>query len=133
MGLDMMGHVSGPFVTHTVEHRRYSNSYVNHKPALTLDLTDTFAGNVQAASDREIEFLSIAGERINDARVIHRNDGKGIAIGDYLLFSTDPANDAAIWWKCIDSDFRPWHNFSRATVARMDPQKVTELLAKVTA
>lgn len=134
MGLSMMGHVSGPFATHTVALRRYATKIVNFKPVLALDYDDNFLANIQQASDKEIEFLGIGGERVNDVRVVHRNDGKGIRVStpdnlaDVLIFSDGITDD--IWWKSINTDYRPWHNFCRATVVKLDPSEVQNLIDK---
>lgn len=122
MGLNMSGHVSGPFITHTAVLKRCDNTVVNFKPILSLVYEDEFAANIQAATDREIEFLQIGAERINDVRIVHRNDGKGIAISE----ADKPADFIGFdgsWWKTVNSDYRPWHNFCRATVVRLDPNE----------
>jgi hypothetical protein len=135
MGLNMRGHVSGPFVTHKgVVLKRYTSDIVDFEPALTLSYTDTFNANVQPVSDKEIEFLQIGAERINDVRVIHRNDGKGIEVStegklaDILVFAETP-DKPATWWKSVATDFRPWHNFCRAVVAKLDPAEIASLEA----
>lgn len=89
MGLNMRGHVSGPFVSHRgVQRMRYSSEIIDFEPKLTQTLLDTFDANVQPASDKEIEFLQIGAERINDIRVIHRNDGKGIEVSTPATWPT---------------------------------------------
>jgi hypothetical protein len=135
MGLNMSGHVSGPFLTHTPELRRYSSQIINHKPVFALEYFEpSFAANIQQASDKEIEFLNIGGERVNDVRVVHRNDGRSILVStpdhlaDILVFS-DGVTEAT-WWKSINTDFRPWHNFCRATVVKLDQQEIDNLKAK---
>ena len=135
MGLNMRGHVSGPFITHkSVVLNRYSSEIVDFEPVLTISYTDTFNANVQPVSDKEIEFLQIGAERINDVRVIHRNDGKGIEVStpgklaDILVFAETPDNPAT-WWKSIATDYRPWHNFCRAVVAKLDPAEIASLEA----
>lgn len=135
MGLNMRGHVSGPFVTHKgVVLKRYTSEIIDFEPALTLSYTDTFNANVQPVSDKEIEFLQIGAERINDVRVIHRSDGKGIEVStsgklaDILVFAETP-DKPVTWWKSIATDFRPWHNFCRAVVAKLDPAEIASLEA----
>lgn len=138
MSINMMGHVSPPFVTHTPQLVRYGETIVDFETVYAQTYTDTFQANIQAASDREIEFLTNGGERINDIRIVHRNDGKGIEIStpeklaDILIFSVNPGVDDPIWWKAIQVDYRPWHNFCRAAVVRVDPAQVAAILAKVT-
>lgn len=135
MGLNMRGHVSGPFITHPgVVLNRYTSEIIDFEPAITLSYTDSFNANVQPVSDKEIEFLQIGAERINDVRVIHRNDGKGIKVStagklaDILVFAETP-DEPVTWWKSIATDFRPWHNFCRAVVAKLDPAEIASLEA----
>lgn len=139
MGLNMRGHVSGPFITHKgVALNRYSSEIVDFEPVLTITYTDAFDANVQPVSDKEIEFLNIGAERINDVRVIHRNDGKGIEVStpgklaDILVFAETP-DKPATWWKSIATDYRPWHNFCRAVVAKLDPAEIASLEARTDA
>lgn len=139
MGLNMRGHVSGPFVTHKgVQRNRYQSTVVDFEQKLALVYLDTFDANVQPVSDREIEFLQIGAERINDVRVIHRNDGKGIDVSspgqlaDILVFAETPDRPAA-WWKSIATDYRPWHNFCRAVVAKLDPAEIAKLQGQANA
>lgn len=139
MGLNMRGHVSGPFITHKgVILNRYTSEIIDFEPALTLSYTDSFDANVQPVSDKEIEFLQIGAERINDVRVIHRNDGKGIEVSvpgqlaDILVFAETPDKEPT-WWKSIATDFRPWHNFCRAVVAKLDPAEIAKLEARTDA
>lgn len=139
MGLNMRGHVSGPFITHPgVVLNRYTSEIIDFEPVLTLTYTDSFNANVQPVSDKEIEFLQIGAERINDVRVIHRNDGKGIEVSvpgqlaDILVFAETPDKEPT-WWKSIATDFRPWHNFCRAVVAKLDPAEIAKLEARTDA
>lgn len=139
MGLNMRGHVSGPFITHPgVVLNRYTSEIIDFEPALTLSYTDSFNANVQPVSDKEIEFLQIGAERINDVRVIHRNDGKGIEVSvpgqlaDILVFAETPDKEPT-WWKSIATDFRPWHNFCRAVVAKLDLAEIAKLEARTDA
>ena len=139
MGLNMRGHVSGPFITHKgVILNRYTSEIIDFEPVLALTYTDSFNANVQPVSDKEIEFLQIGAERINDVRVIHRNDGKGIEVSvpgqlaDILVFAETPDKEPT-WWKSIATDFRPWHNFCRAVVAKLDPAEIAKLEARTDA
>lgn len=139
MGLNMRGHVSGPFITHKgVQLNRYESKVVDFEPKLTLVYFDKFDANVQPVSDKEIEFFQIGAERINDVRVIHRNDGKGIEVStagklaDILVFAETP-NKPTTWWKSIATDYRPWHNFCRAVVAKLDPSEIAKLQGQANA
>lgn len=139
MGLNMRGHVSGPFITHKgVQLNRYDSRVVDFEQRLTLVYFDKFDANVQPVSDKEIEFFQIGAERINDVRVIHRNDGKGIEVSttgklaDILVFAETP-DKPATWWKSIVTDYRPWHNFCRAVIAKLDPSEIAKLQGQTNA
>lgn len=139
MGLNMRGHVSGPFITHKgVTRQRFTVAVVDFEQVLTLALVDAFDANVQPASDREIEFLSIGAERVNDVRVVHRNDGKGIDVStpgnlaDILVFAETPDKEPT-WWKAVATDFRPWRNFCRSVVVKLDPAEIASLQGKTDA
>lgn len=133
MGLNMRGHVSGPFISHRgVQRMRFSSEIIDFEPKLVMTLLDTFDANVQPASDKEIEILQIGAERINDIRVIHRNDGNGIEVStpgnlaDILVFAESP-DKPVTWWKAMATDYRPWHNLCRAVIAKLDPAEIEKL------
>jgi hypothetical protein len=138
MSINMMGHVSAPFITHRPQLVRFAETISDFETVYAQVYSDEFDANIQIASDREIEFLTQGGERINDVRIVHRNDGKGIEIStpdklaDILIFSVNPGVDEPIWWKAIQVDYRPWHNFCRAAVVRVDPAAQAKIMAKVT-
>lgn len=127
MSINMMGHVSAPFITHTATLKRCDSVVVDFEPSLALVYQDEFAANIQPASDREIEFLQIGAERVNDVRVVHRNDGKGIVISEADKLADLIGFDGS-WWKSVNTDYRPWHNFCRATVVRLDPSVAAKII-----
>lgn len=137
MSINMMGQISAPFITHRPRLVRYSETIVDFEPVFALEYEDEFDANIQAATDREIEFLSNGGERINDVRIVHRNDGLGIQVSapdklaDILIFSDNPGVTEPTWWKALKVDYRPWHNFCHATIVRLDPTVVEEIISKV--
>ena len=120
MGLNMRGHVSGPFITHKgVQLNRYDSRVVDFEQRLTLVYFDKFDANVQPVSDKEIEFFQIGAERINDVR-------------DILVFAETP-DKPATWWKSIAADYRPWHNFCRAVIAKLEPSEIAKLQGQANA
>ena len=72
---------------------------------------------IQPASDREIETLEKGGERIVDARRIYVNDGVLASISQADLWEFDGQ-----LWKCHKLDNRPWRNYCKAIVSRVDNQ-----------
>ena len=137
MSINMMGQISAPFITHRPRLVRYSETIVDFEPVFALEYEDEFDANIQAATVREIEFLSNGGERINDVRIVHRNDGLGIQVSapdklaDILIFSDNPGVTGPTWWKALKVDYRPWHNFCHATIVRLDQAVVEEIISKV--
>lgn len=137
MSINMMDQISAPFITHRPRLVRYSETIVDFEPVFALEYEDEFDANIQAATDREIEFLSNGGERINDVRIVHRNDGLGIQVSapdklsDILIFSDNPGVTEPTWWKALKVDYRPWHNFCHATIVRLDPAMVEKIISKV--
>lgn len=127
MSLNMRGHLVGDFVSHSqIQLMKIVTQKVDYEMVRSLQSTATFAGNVQQASGRDIEFLQLGAERINDVRVVHRNDGGGIAVSlpgtlaDILLFNGSH-------WKCVSVDYRPWRNYCRALVTLLDTSEVEKL------
>ena len=127
MSLNMRGHLVGDFVSHPqIQMFKIVTAKVDYEMVRSLQSTSTFAGNVQQASGRDIEFLQMGAERINDVRVVHRNDGGGIAVSapgtlaDILSFNGS-------YWKCVSVDYRPWRNYCRALVTLLDPAEVEKL------
>lgn len=118
MSLDMAGHIDPVFVS--VPATRTSNTgggYVDGIWQNGVAAATTHTVNVQPASDREIEALEKGGERIIDARRIYVNDGidASISQADIWEFSGQK-------WKCHKLDNRPWRNYCKAIVSRIDNQ-----------
>jgi hypothetical protein len=116
--LDMRGHIDPVFKSIPATRTPKAGAYVGglwvpDAPATPIPHTVT----IQPASDREIESIERGGERIVDARRIYVNDG--------VLASISPAD---IWnfdgqrWKCHKLDNRPWRNYCKAIVSRIDNQ-----------
>lgn len=98
-------------------------------PASEPKRTELKMVNIQPLNSREASHLANIGTfghdpviNVEDYRIVHINDGNtylttednGIS-ADYLEFSD---GIAVRQWRVIQSDNRPWHNFSRLIVQR---------------
>jgi len=79
--------------------------------------TEAHKVTIQSASDREIDFLSQGGERILDLRRIYVNDGDLYKISSADIWDFDGQK-----WKTISLDNRPWRNYCKIFVSRLDVQ-----------
>jgi hypothetical protein len=114
----MRGHIDPVFKSIPATRTGSTGSgYVNGIWVDGTSTTTAHAVTIQPASDREIESIERGGERIVDARRVYVNDG--------VLASISPAD---IWdfdgqlWKCHKLDNRPWRNYCKAIVSRIDNQ-----------
>jgi len=117
VSLDMRGHIDGTFRTMDATRTIHVGSYVDgiwvetSATAVTHDIT------LQALSDKEIQTLSIGGERINEAYRIYINDGdtSNLTPSDTWQFSGIPGT-----FKALKSDNRPWRSYCKIIVSRQD-------------
>lgn len=114
----MSGHIDPVFKSIPATRTPKSGSYVNGlwvagAPATPVPHTVT----IQPASDREIESIERGGERIIDARRVYVNDGVLASISPSDIWNFDGQK-----WKCHKLDNRPWRNYCKAIVSRIDNQ-----------
>jgi hypothetical protein len=118
MSLDMMGHIDPVFTS--IPATRTSNTGGSYVDGIWVGggaITTPHTVNIQPASDREIETLTKGGERIVDARRIYVNDGI-----DASISQADIWEFAGQRYKCHKLDNRPWRNYCKAIVSRIDVQ-----------
>lgn len=114
--LDMSGTIDSTFQSIPAE--RTSMTGGGYVDGIWVDGVETTAPHmvtIQAATDREIDFLSHGGERILDVRRIYVNDGD--------LYSISPSDNWVFdgqTWKTIKLDNRPWRNYCKIFVSRLD-------------
>lgn len=72
---------------------------------------------IQPVSERDIRTLDLGGERIEDMRKVYLNDGTttNLTPADELQFLGQR-------WKQMQTDNRPWRNYCKCIVVRIDPQ-----------
>ena len=130
--LDMFGHIDSTFQSHTVEQIKIGTAIVDFRSVFDELARESFAATVQPVSLKEIEFLGIGGERINDVRRVYRNDGGMFYEGnddqmlDVLYFSEAPGRVPATYWKVIQADNRPWRNYAKAIADKLDPEMIAK-------
>lgn len=117
MSLDMQGQIDDVFKSVPATRTVTAGAYVNGIWVEGLETVTSYQVNIQPASDREIDFVRNAGERITDVRRIYIND-----------FGMDNIDQTGTWefsgqlWKAVKSDCRPWRNYCKCIVVRIDDQ-----------
>lgn len=122
MGIDMLNHVDGPFVSTVGVRQQVTTGYADGIPTVTanayLDGNPSHNVNIQPADDRLIDWLERGGQRVRDARRVWVNDGD--------LYSISPADDwtfealPGAVYRSVKLDNRPWHNYCRIVVVIYD-------------
>lgn len=92
-------------------------SYVDGIWVPGAQTTTAFRVNIQPASQQEIDFLTQGGERVMDLRRIYVNDGPIETIDE-----TGEWDFLSLKWKAVKVDNRPWRNYCKVIVARIDDQ-----------
>lgn len=117
MSLDMKNHIDNVFKSVPATHIGKSFAYVDGLPVETVSPPVPFQVNIQPLNDKEIDFLRQGGERVIDPRKVYVNSGDLNAIqlaGEWVFLGQR--------WKIIRTDNRPWRNYCRVTVDRLDVQ-----------
>lgn len=120
--LDMSGHIDADFksisVTRIVAGGAYDDAGI-YQPS--EGVRESYAASVQPVSGRRLDRMKEGGRRITDARTIYINSGD--------LASIEPSNewefDAGYGvkrWETAALDCRPWRNYCKVTVVRLDDQ-----------
>ena len=118
MSLNMSGHIDQVFESIPATRIKFTGSgYVDGIYVDGVETPTPHTVTVQQASDRDIESIEKGGERIVDARRVYVNDGidASISPSDAWVFQGQR-------WKCGKLDNRPWRNYCRAIVYRIDDQ-----------
>lgn len=118
MSLDMRNHIGSVFKSGPATRiSRSVGGYVDGIYQDTIETTTPHTITVQPATDKEIETIEKGGERIKDARRIYVNDGIDASIKPSDLWEFDGQ-----LFKCHKLDNRPWRNYCRAVISRIDDQ-----------
>lgn len=117
--LSMRGMVDYRFksVTGTRKYFSVPGSYVNGIWVDGTPQTQDYDINVQNVTLRELDFPLTGGERIVDLRKIYVNSGDTSTFDE-----TDEWEFSGQRWKVMGMDNRPWRNYCKILVNRVDPQ-----------
>lgn len=116
--LNMGGHIDGVFRTVPVTVTHESGGYVDGIYVESSSVSSTFQNvTIQPLNDKELDFILRANERITDARKLYINSGNFDAL---VLGATARFLDQD--WKIIKTDVRPWRNYAKIIVDRIDNQ-----------
>lgn len=118
MSLSMSGHIDSVFksIPTTLVYED-GGGYVDGVWADGIYQEIEYTSTVQPLSDRELENLFRAGERIIDGRKIYINSGdfSKLKLGKFFYI-------AGQRYKIVSSDIREWRNYAKIVVSRMDDQ-----------
>jgi len=118
MTLSMTGHIDGVFQsTPASRTSKTGGEYVSGRWVSGTPTVTTHIVNIQPATDREIDFMQSAGERVLDARRVYVNDS--------TIYTF---NEADTWvftgvdgvFKTVSIDDRPWRTYTKLIVNRLD-------------
>lgn len=117
MSLDMIGHIDDCFESVAATRTTNTGGYVDGLWVDGVSASESHKVNVQPVSAKELQSLSIGGERVNDSRKIYVNDGD--------LFSITPSDTWALdgidgVFRCVALDNRPWRNYCKIVVVKID-------------
>ena len=119
MSLDMQGHIDDVF--ESFQAVRYSKTGGSRDAdgvwVPGSETTSNHSVTAQPVSDREFNALSNGNERIQDTRKIYVNDGVDASIQE-----ADEWEFLGQRWRCLSLDNRPWRNYCKAVVTRLDVQ-----------
>lgn len=117
MSLNMEGHIDEVFVSVPASRTTSAGSFVDGIWVPGLQVTLPYIVNIQPASDREVDFIRQAGERITDVRRIYINQGEMQGIDQ-----TGTWEFIGQQWKAAMCDNRYWRNYCKVVVVRIDDQ-----------
>ncbi len=118
MSLDMNGFIDSTFVSvAAVRTGRAGGGYTDGIWVAGTPTESPHTINLQALSGADRVTLADGAERLVDARVIHVNDGIDYSISEadtWIFTGVDGV------FKTVSLDNRPWRNYCRAIVSRID-------------
>jgi hypothetical protein len=116
--LSMAGHVDDTFVSVPASRTvAVAGQWVEGIWVPGATDTNDYTVNIQPATDRDIDFVQRAGERITDVRRIYINDGEM-----QLIDQTGIWTFLSQQWKSVKCDNRWWRDYCKVIVTRIDDQ-----------
>ena len=121
--IDMSGHIDDVFQSGTGSRTAKSGGeYVIGKWVAGTETVTTHKINIQPLNQKDINFLTLGGERVQDTRKIHLNDGIDPSISEADTWTLIDVDGNAIngTFKVYSLDNRPWRNYCRFYAVRLD-------------
>lgn len=115
--LSMLGHVDSVFVSVPATRTTAVGAWVEGIWTPGVSVTSAYTVNIQPATDREVDFIRQAGERVVDVRRIYINDGDM-----QLIDQTGTWEFLGQQWKAVKCDNRYWREYCKVLVTRIDDQ-----------
>ena len=123
MSLDMADHIGDVFESGVGTRKsKTGGGYVDGVWVPGVDSETTHRVNIQPLNQKDINFLQLGGERIQDTRRVYVNDGvsPSISEADTWTFVDRDGNAIDGEFKCFSLDNRPWRNYCRFYAVKLD-------------
>ena len=118
MSLDFAGHIDGVFQSTPATRTSMSGGqYEGGRWVPGAPTNTSHTVTLQPASQREIDFLKDAGERVRDVRRVYINDSASYSIAEADTWQFSGVDGV---FKTISMDVRPWRTYSKIIVSRID-------------
>lgn len=123
VSLDMSGFIDDVFQSHVgTRINKTGGGYVDGIWQDGTESTTTHTVNVQPLNQKDINFLQMGGERIQDTRKVYVNDGisPDISEADEWTFVNVDGEPLDGTFKCYSLNNRPSRNYCRFYAVRID-------------
>ena len=120
MSLDMLGHVSGDFVSLIATRTPKGGAYIEGVWQSSDGTPTSHAINLQPLNDRESKNY-VQGRRLEDYRKAYINDGELFGLQPSDIWEFDPG-EGIQKFKVVSMDNRPWRNYCKLILVRLDDQ-----------
>jgi hypothetical protein len=114
----MVGHIDDTFQsTPATRTNRTGGIYVDGEWVPGTGIETAHKVTLQPATQREIDFLLAAGERVIDVRRVYVNDGAAYQLQDADTWTFTGVDGV---FKVVSMDDRPWRTYTKIMVSRVD-------------
>ena len=122
MSLDMGGFIDADFQSIPANQIAITGSAYDANGVWVegTEATLPYTVNIQHLNPRELQALSLGGERINDYRKIYVNDGDFHALSPLAFWEFNANNVGTQRYKVISSDIRKWRRYAKIMVVLID-------------
>ncbi len=123
VNLSMSGHIDDVFTSGVgTRASKSGGGYVDGKWVAGSETSTTHTVNIQPLNQKDINFLQLGGERVQDTRKVYVNDGTSAVIREADQFTFVDSNGDAIdgTFKAYSVDNRPWRDYCKFYAVRLD-------------